>query len=195
MNYLVLSSWLIFVFDIYWIGKALELRPIKAKVDYMLVGTFTSLSVLLPWMLVLFSWISFPTIYGVGPLATHFGVFVFLYILLIVVLGLLNFKLSCNAHLVFWRLERLLKFTAVGTALGFLTLYVILYGWSLASLVALLFPLVVHLWASLRIVRTLKLSFKASGINGPEDLKNYVVKDPLCRWWLRIRRRTYKQRT
>jgi len=195
MNYLVLSSWLIFVFDIYWIGKALELRPIKAKVDGRFVRTLISLGVVVPWMPLLFSWLLFPTLYGIGPLAGHLVVSELLYLLMILVFGLLNFKLSCSAHLVFWRLEGLLKFTAIGTALGFLTLYVILYGWSMMSLVVLLLPLVIHLWASLCVVRTLKLSFKASGINGPEDLKSYIVKDPLCRWWLRIRGRTYKQRT
>jgi len=185
MGCLVLSSWLIFIFDIYLIGKALELRPIRAEVDNRLLGLLIGMGVGVPWVLMVWTWFYLPALLGIGPLARHFWAFVFLCIPVTGGLILFALWLGCNAHWLFWRLEEMTKFTAVGSSVGFLAFQWFLCGLSLKSLVVVLTPLVIHLWTSLRIVRTLKLSFKASGINSPEDLKNYIVKDPICRWWLR----------
>jgi len=171
---LVLSSWLIFIFDIYLIGKALELRPVGAEVDNRLLGLLIGTGVGVPWMLMVWTWFYLLALLGIGPLAGHFWAFVFLCILVTGGLILFALWLGCNAHRLFWRLEEMTKFTAVGSSVGFLALQWFLCGLSLKSLVVVLAPLAINLWASLRVARIIKRSFKVMEINGPEDLAKHI---------------------
>jgi len=181
----VVSVFLFFMLDVYLIGKAIEVRPVKGDVSGKSVEAIVRYVVVLPWEVVGLCWIVLPL---ESEKVTWVSPAVALILVLFLVAGLiwLSIKLTCEAPKFFWDLEGIIKGTALGSAVGLLLLAGLIGGGlSLLDVLIVLTPIGIYLWASLRIVRTLKLSFKASGINGPEDLKNYIVKDPICRWWLR----------